>query len=356
MIKRLKWNVLYAESAQDGSNLSDSSAESVGRGSTAAQAVLDQLATNDPNFATALGRQPYSSSSDGEGTHHKNNTAQYSSASEQEQIPNDSDDAEFAEWRECDICPGKRFLNDAEVETHLSSGRHRKALKRFEARRTLENDDNSAPNQGHVNADLQAFAALNNPVERHQLQTSSSSGLTGKAQEIPPLSRETQNTQPLDEADKPNANEEPEMTEAQQRKAKKRKAAVKRRLLRLKQKKWEKKGQDQGAGEAPTSQEEKQLLKKPIYQKGIKTELKGEKVRKDGHGVEEQRVRDSSGADHLGDDYAGCEGSPSSQMPERKKRRKGKGKETMGGNECNGSTKRKKLRRKRETSAKGNGP
>lgn len=53
-----------------------------------------------------------------------------------------------ATWRECELCPGKRFLNDREVDDHVSSKRHARALRKHEKRlKALEAGELGAPNE-----------------------------------------------------------------------------------------------------------------------------------------------------------------------------------------------------------------
>lgn len=142
MIKRLKWNVLYGD--EDGGQETDGSDGSTGSGDSAkigteeAQKVLDALAQNDPFL---LGTEEQSQDeSEGLGgdkgdTHGKPKNESFDK--ELMEARSDSEDdiqdiqggeglQKQAEWRECAICPGRRFLNDEDVQKHLSSGGHLK--------------------------------------------------------------------------------------------------------------------------------------------------------------------------------------------------------------------------------------
>ncbi len=170
MIKRLKWNVLHGSDNDDGagdlvSSGSEEEYEEVAR-------QLAQLAKNDPDMQTMHGesneqesdgddflRDEYSESEDdekvagfdelavsvanqklkkkqrsahvvkdGEGdAGSESGSGEDALGEEQEE-----EEEEFVEWRECNLCPGKRFLNDAEVESHLLSKGHNRALKKYE--------------------------------------------------------------------------------------------------------------------------------------------------------------------------------------------------------------------------------
>lgn len=162
MIKRLKWNVLYGDEddAQfsDGSDGSARSNDSAKVGTAEAQTVLDALARNDPNLAMSL-RQDGSTSDESDQNEQDSNTREKNVsksgtkvadakkplfhsgpfepmallAREDAQVSEKSgEQLKGAEWRECALCPGRRFLNDEDVQKHLKSVRHLKRVDNSE--------------------------------------------------------------------------------------------------------------------------------------------------------------------------------------------------------------------------------
>lgn len=161
MIKRLKWNVLYGDEDDarfsDSSEGSDKSVDSAKVGTTEAQKVLDALAKNDPNISTLS--PPVDDTDDDDGIDLDNDTYNdalsalentrvekrgqsagsefngeselFSEADAPGSFENDGKQSD-AQWRECELCPGRRFLNDDDVQKHLESARHLKRAKKTE--------------------------------------------------------------------------------------------------------------------------------------------------------------------------------------------------------------------------------
>lgn len=143
MIKRLKWNVLYGD--EDGGQETDGSDGSTGSGDSAkvgteeAQKVLDALAQNDPFLLGTAEHSQEESEGVRDGDKGDCHSKPKNESIEKELMEGRSDSEDDiqhiqggeglqmqAEWRECAICPGRRFLNDEDVQKHLSSGGHLK--------------------------------------------------------------------------------------------------------------------------------------------------------------------------------------------------------------------------------------
>lgn len=144
MIKRLKWNVLYGD--DDDGQQSDESDSSTGiggctrAGTEAAQKALDALARNDPELSGRLDPAQDEDEMvevadvgvghDGGG----DDSVSAGSAEARSDVSEDDDEdarsgegqRKRAKWHECTICPGRRFLNDEDVQKHLASVGHRK--------------------------------------------------------------------------------------------------------------------------------------------------------------------------------------------------------------------------------------
>lgn len=277
MIKRLKWNVLYGggNGAESDGGLSSSSEEDdddvdfVAR-QAEANKVLQELVERDPDFAETLHQKLNalgSSSSEDEDEAHNGEKEQGSSSSDEdndgeikakgkaesvkgmveEEVGDDGGDAsadssddeglaedadldaikeeeeedpdqKYAEWRECDLCPGKRFLSDTEVEAHLSSKKHLRAVAKFEKlqREATERESKRDPDAPIAK---EGPSGVEHPVPRDAKPDTEDTAIvalgnivTGKAE-----------------------------AEDEERKKAKRKAGAKRKLKALKQKKWEKK-------------------------------------------------------------------------------------------------------------------
>lgn len=179
MIKRLKWNSLYGggggeESDDVTSSSMEESADEDEQEERARRdyALLQMLAEHDPEIAKLRKRneEAAASSSDtdddeptaqrangatkraqessshyenesdpvsdivkGESVERRMNGGGKNNAEQQDSGEGDVDpDAEYAEWRECNLCPGKRFLNDNEVDAHLKSKLHLRKAAQFE--------------------------------------------------------------------------------------------------------------------------------------------------------------------------------------------------------------------------------
>lgn len=264
MIKRLKWNVLYGGGdgvESDGSLSSSSSeddrtAEDVVARQVQANEVLQQLVERDPDLAETLKARmealKSSSEEEQKPERHmdKNQRGQRSSKhlelgglceenddSESERevgaereasnpeavegaqaVENDNaveelreKDQEYKEYRECELCPGKRLLSDEQVKAHLSSKRHLRAEARFEKRLAREEFE-----KRHVE---QKDAAMN-----------------GTTSDKPTKGTDVEELR-VEEKDKAVADRK---SQEQIRKEMRQKAKVKRKLKALKRRKWEK--------------------------------------------------------------------------------------------------------------------
>ncbi|CDF32883.1 unnamed protein product [Chondrus crispus] len=262
MIKRLKWNVLYGggDGADSDGCLSSSSEEGEDKndpGNLKKQAeanrLLQELVEKDPLLAETLHQKLQAATYDGNSSdsdamslssdasgedggsqdpNRENGTEKGEAAEgagEDNLVEEDEDaDVEYAEWRECNICPGKRFLNDAEVESHLSSKRHRRAEAKYQKKMSLpKSGPGSEPNGV--------------PSERN----------SKKLRDFDGEEREMMNNERPD-AEDPNERAKghtAENSEDEKQKKARRKAAAKKKLKALKRKKWEKKAKE-GEGDA----------------------------------------------------------------------------------------------------------
>lgn len=155
MIKRLKWNVLYGEDVYQSSDSSEASDDSAQIGTEEAKKTLERLVHNDPELSSLLTRHAKDRAESKE-----LNDASSSTSSEQENeqpcnlmmnkvnhfaeesyhpadngdsdVEQEAPDQSGANWRECNLCPGKRFLNDDDVRSHLASKKHAAALLRHD--------------------------------------------------------------------------------------------------------------------------------------------------------------------------------------------------------------------------------
>lgn len=162
MIKRLKWNTLYGSGGGEESDgdISSSDEDLDTHHLTKEQIQLQnqmllKLTEQDPDIAEVIrqkNRALESSSEEeeeGEGDvelespvkqlQSAQNDTEKVEANEFEDMPDDPNE-KYAAWRECNICPGRRFLNDGEVDAHLASKRHRRAVARFEKTQKAEAD------------------------------------------------------------------------------------------------------------------------------------------------------------------------------------------------------------------------
>lgn len=153
MIKRIKWNVLYADNEDQLSDSSESSNDSAQIGTEEAKVVLERLARNDPELFRS--KLKYMAKS----AEHGNDELSEDESDESEELQSDVDPSEVRDFalvknddmksgkdkdglcklHECSLCPGKRLLNDEDVESHLKSKKHIAAAKR--QRRMQDNND-----------------------------------------------------------------------------------------------------------------------------------------------------------------------------------------------------------------------
>lgn len=259
MIKRLKWNVLYGggDGVESDGGLSSSSSED-DRGEeeiiaqqTEANGILQQLFERDPDVAETLQAkmEALESSSDdeqeperhmdknqrksnvlaanspnedkdesdennqSEGEVEVEREAGYKEAEGGEQIDVidnagkklEEEDQEYMEYRECELCPGKRLLSDEQVEAHLSSKRHLRAVARLEKQLAREKE--------------REYTALNGKVSHEPIEGIDAEELNGGEK---------------------NGVVADGTSQEQIRKGTRRKAKAKRKLKALKRRKWEK--------------------------------------------------------------------------------------------------------------------
>lgn len=270
MIKRLKWNVLYGggDGAESDGGLTSSSEEDDDVDLSARQAeankLLQELVERDPDLAQTLHQKlealTKSSSEDdsddesvvadtasdddvtvetrrdkdvGDATHSAQNLSGSGDDSPSEEVhpdtidaeeDDDDSDQEYARWRECNLCPGKRFLNDREVEAHLASVNHRRAVAKYEKR------IQAAPKKQESKFDSAVTPASGNGAHDAKNPSKEADGKSKK---------EVMNA----------ASVLIDNVSQEERKRAKRKAAAKRKLKALKRKKWEREMQAEKRGE-----------------------------------------------------------------------------------------------------------
>ncbi len=229
MIKRLKWNVLYG--SDDSGPDDDSSGDSDDEYEKAAEA-LAQLTKNDPNLNPPV-------EDDGDDFVREVFSEEGDDAAEEEEDEEEErqegEEPEFIEWRECDICPGKRFLNDNEVDSHLASKGHHRALKRFER----------AMKEKEAQADEEDAEPTLSKTERRKQQRRK------RLQEISGGGADAASDEKADEKatvdgderkqEKPRATEAESLANgkgADPAAAERKKQALKRKLKRMKERKW----------------------------------------------------------------------------------------------------------------------
>lgn len=139
MIKRLKWSVLYGsdnELQADGDLASSDSDEDYERTCRA----LAELAKNDPRLSVLV-----ENSDEGDDFDYEENAElENDSSGESEGDTDGGKEQKFIEWKECNLCPDKRFLHDTEVETHLRSKGHIRALLKYERLHSQNMPENAA--------------------------------------------------------------------------------------------------------------------------------------------------------------------------------------------------------------------
>lgn len=142
MLKRLKWNVLYNEDADDDgggvharvngdddtpynedSDSGDEDDDSVDGDADEAKHVLQQLADNDPYLRAV----PVDEEEKEE--------------EEKEEKRTDLMDKDYIKGKECMVCSGKRLLSEADRRAHVTSKQHRKSVRRHEQRMQREDED-----------------------------------------------------------------------------------------------------------------------------------------------------------------------------------------------------------------------
>lgn len=123
-------------------------------------------------------------------------------------------------WRECDICPGKRFLHDREVEDHLNSKGHARALRHLHRAKAADIENDSSEDTPKKHEDhricIESIKNVSKTDDSNSEALSLPKSFIGKS---------------CDEADVKKV-----MSHIS---GKKRKAAVKKKLKWLKQRKWE---------------------------------------------------------------------------------------------------------------------
>lgn len=136
MIKRLKWNVYYGGGGGQESDggLTSSDESDVGR-SHIANVQLEQLVRNDPALSEILYqnlRTVVSSDSD------ENSSSDEMSDGQPDLSDNEGEPdprqvlKRSANSQRCTLCPGKRMLNERDIEEHLKSKRHLRMVAKTE--------------------------------------------------------------------------------------------------------------------------------------------------------------------------------------------------------------------------------
>lgn len=172
MIKRLKWNTLYGGGGGEESDGGFSSSSEEGPDTITKERIeyenelLLKLAEQDPDISEVIlqKKEALASSSEEEDDdseeqgareqprrkrvavgeidselesqekevdstkENEANNVEASDDGEQNEDPNEK----YVEWRECNLCPGKRFLNDKEVDAHIGSKKHMRAVAKLE--------------------------------------------------------------------------------------------------------------------------------------------------------------------------------------------------------------------------------
>lgn len=242
MIKRLKWNVLYADGGDEQSDFSDASSDdSAQLGSKPASRALQNLLKNDSQLAdmrlhnsnNSSSRLYTASASDTDSSHsHSLNeqpTSDHYSPSDNDSLPDSVDpDVKYAEWRECQLCPGKRFLNDVEVTDHVASKGHRKAVARFETIQEAQRDENQSSEH-----------SLQSSESHEQIHQSVPKALVEKPAKLNATAAEKVSTAEQAKKNSSSRNAKADNQESVHN-AEKKKANAKRKLKAMKRRKWKK--------------------------------------------------------------------------------------------------------------------
>lgn len=253
MIKRLKWNVLYGGGGGEESDFSDASSEdSVGLGSKDASLALRDLARNDIELSELLAHHAKSVSASGEDN---DSLLDEDDSDSQLKILTDTSDGDadvgvdsgaegpYAEWRECELCPAKRLLNDEDVDKHIASKSHRKAVLRAE-KKALETrcesasevnpvtEDNEKSEKSSEGSDVGGAPATDEGNVKKNEDTDIGLNVLGSTNMVGGDGA-PQKDHP---AEKPND----DAIEAERKRREKKKIAAKRKLKSMKRRKWEK--------------------------------------------------------------------------------------------------------------------
>lgn len=191
MIKRVKWNILYSddentnrydsstnrphrsyESNDDGASSSSDSNDSVQVGSKEADVILERLAKNDPNLYPNLDAEASSFHSDedndGDDSGADDENENSKDVNHQSQ-PSKSKSERFIYDKYCSLCPGKRMLNESDIETHLSSKKHLAAVRKHNKQKQHNLKD---CNNDHQPKDAEAInttsTANDTPTNAHE--------------------------------------------------------------------------------------------------------------------------------------------------------------------------------------------
>lgn len=227
MIKRLKWNVLYGSDESGGEGYSSEDSENEYE---KARGALAQLAKNDPSL-----KLPEKEDDDKfvDGEYSDGDGSDIEEEDKEEEVQEEEEPQKFIEWQECNLCPGKRFLNEREVESHLKSKDHLRNERRYEVKDT--DDDESI---AEVAPKRISKSERKEYRKRRLLELGIGKSSTGTA-----------NSEPVDgEVTEKSPNDVSEANKAEVGKLKKeqaaedkKKAAAKRKLKKMKERRWKKK-------------------------------------------------------------------------------------------------------------------
>lgn len=259
MIKRLKWNVLYGggDGVDSDGGLSSSSEDEdyendpdILKKQAEANKLLQELVERDPLLAETLHQKLEAAASDSDSNENESTSSSSDGSDGAESAEKNEDDneaveplaigrevvnssekqeedseVEYAEWRECNLCPGKRFLNDAEVDQHLSSKKHVRAEAKYNKQMS---QDAAALESGPGETSIESSSKANHSVRDEKMEEIHHRGANENS--VPPQNYTKEKPDDIN------------------RRKERRKAAAKRKLKALRRRKWEKKKNEKLTG------------------------------------------------------------------------------------------------------------
>jgi hypothetical protein len=262
--EKRRLNALEADSSDEGGN-SDGSSLKKGR-----PGRVSEMASDEELVEELYGEPAVASDADGHG------------AEEREGRVNDGDaDDDVAEevevlanggatWRECELCPGKHFLNDREVDDHVASKGHLRALSRLDKAQAERRKGYSKRRRSSVDVSSDSDSGMaSKPEDRaaHKGRLGSVDGTEASA-----------GAELGGEERRPVQNDHVSQAEL---KNQMRKAAVKKKLKAKKHRKWERQQAALKAGNGAVTAEEKEECVSKAKNIGNKTIARKEKKRID---------------------------------------------------------------------------